>query len=179
MKRLLLLLGLVIPCPGNVVARDTDATTLHELLESAKLPEGYQSTTQDVKDGDKIVGKMIVVSKPNEVSKVVVYIDFTDRSTVPARRAAVKGYVNGFVSGLAKGGFKVIEQKLPDLAKESFDKPIFADLVVANGNGKKLWDRQIMFFTDKGFMVQVIGDSSDNLATLADWAKTIKPKTRR
>jgi hypothetical protein len=51
------------------------------------------------------------------------------------------------------------------------------DLVFANGEGKKLWTHQEIFFTDKGFVVQVVAEDPATLANLTKWAKTIKPKT--
>ena len=173
MAKLTLVLAVQLFCLASVV--DGDTTPLHDLLVAAKLPEGYQAAAKEVKAGDKVLGTLITVSKPNEINKVIVRIEMSDRSAVPARRAATKAYINGFAADLANAGFSVTEKQIPDIDKESFEKPVGVDLVFANGEGKKLWTHQDIFFTDKGFVVQAIAEDSATLAKLTKWAKTVKP----
>jgi hypothetical protein len=164
-------------CLVATSAQDEKPIQLDDLLLSARLPPGYQSTSEDVKLGDKKTpGKRILVSKPDVFAKAVVMIEGTDRSTVPARRAATKGYINGLAQSMAGIGYKIVEQKIPDIAEEKFEKPISISFVVANGEGKKLWVHEEIFFTDKGFLIQVIAEDPDTLAQLVKWAKTVKPK---
>jgi hypothetical protein len=178
MTRLALRLSTSFLFLAFAAAQDGDFITLHEQLVAVKLPKGFQSTTQDIKAGDKIIGNMIVISQPDQVSRVIVRIELRDLTAVPARRAAVKGYVNGFAASLSDAGYKVVEKHIPDVAKESFDKPISVGAVFADSEGKKLWTHQEIFFTDKGFVVQVIAEDPDTLKSLMKWAKTVKPKAR-
>jgi hypothetical protein len=175
MKGLIIALGVnLLPLSGTR-ANDGDSIGLDELLQAAKLPEGYRPATQDLKVADKVAGRMIVIDKPGQVSKVVVRVELRDLSAVPARRAAAKAYINSLASSLAESGYRLVEKKLPDIGTETFEKPISVELVFANRDGKKPWTREEIFFTDKGFVVQVIAEDADTLVDLTKWAKTIKP----
>ena len=162
--------------PAVAPAQDGARVPIHPLLAAAEPPAGLEPTTVELRDGAKVLGDMVVFSKAGQVSKVVVRIEKRGLAATPARRAATKGYVNGFVSALAEAGFKVVEAKVPDLAKESFETAIPVGIVVANAEGKKLWTHQEIFFTDVGFAVQVIAEDPETLAALTRWARTIKPK---
>ena len=175
MTKLSLLIAAQFLCLASALAQDGDSVPLHDLLVAAKLPEDYQAATQQIKAGDKILGDLVVVSKPNVIAKVIARIDLSDRSAVPARRAATKAYINGFAADLADAGFKVTEKNIPNIDKESFEKPVLVDLTFANGEGKKLLTHQEIFFTDKGFVIQVVAEDSATLAKLTKWAKSIKP----
>jgi hypothetical protein len=141
-----------------------------------KLPTGYAASGKDLKVKDKVVGHQILITKEGQVSKVNVQIDFADRSEIAARRGATKAYVNSFAEGMGSAGYKVESSKIPDIAAAKFDTPIGVDLTLVNGEGKKLFSHQEIFFTDKGFMVQVLADDAKTLESLTTWAKTIKPK---
>ena len=158
---------------------DASAFALHDLLVSANLPQGYQATAQDIKQGNTVMGHMILVSKPNQASNAIVMIEMRDFSPVPARRAAAKAYVNGSASSLRERGFKVIEKNIPDMVQESFDKPVTVEVVFADASGKKMWMHHEIFFTDKGFDVAVLADNPGMLQTLTTWAKTVRPRTDR
>jgi hypothetical protein len=175
MAKWILVVAAQFLCLTSLLAQDGDSAPLHDQLVAAKLPADYQAATQQLRAGDKVMGTLIVVSKPNEISKVIARIELSDRSAAPARRAATKAYINGFAADLANAGFKVTEKNIPDIDKESFEKPIGVDLTFANGEGKKLLTHQEIFFTDKGFVIQVIAEDSATLAKLMKWAKTIKP----
>ena len=88
MTRLTLVLSSSLLSLVTASAQDGDSIPLHDLLVAAKLPQGYQTTTQELKAGEKILGQMIVVSKAGQISKVIVRIESRDRSTATARRAA-------------------------------------------------------------------------------------------
>lgn len=176
MTRSTILLCPILLLLASTAALGDDSAALSDGLVAAKLPDGYQAAAQELKDGGKTVGNLIIVSDPKKVSKVVVQTELRDLSAVAARRAATKAYVNTLASTLAGAGFKLVKKDIPDIGKASFDKPISVDLEFANAAGKKLWTFQSIFFTDKGFDVQVIADSADALAGLKDWAKTVKPK---
>jgi hypothetical protein len=181
MRRLAITL-LLLPCfcLASATAQDEKPFALHKLLVSAKLPEGYQATEQPLKAGKKSVGFMILVKKPNETATIDILIESRAITTAPARRAAAKAYVNVAAAALAKQGYKVVEQKLPDITKETFEKPLAIDLVFADAKGKKLWTHQEIFFTDnEGIVAKVSARDADTLANLIKWAKTIRAKTKQ
>jgi hypothetical protein len=177
MKKLKLAISLSLVLVGAAAAQEV-SLPLPDLVVGEKLPKGYSAKAQDLKSGDKILGKLIVVTKPNQVSKVLVRVELRDLSGLAIRRAATKAYVNGFASSLGDAGYSVIEMSIPDIAKENFEKPVSVGLVFANKDGKKLWTHQEIFFTDKGFAVQVIADDANTFAALKKWANTIKAKNK-
>jgi hypothetical protein len=88
MKRLTLRVGAVFLFVGRVLANDGDTVRLADFPDAARLPPGYKVSDEDIKAGDKRLGRMSVVSKPNQVSKVLVRVEETDRSADPARPGA-------------------------------------------------------------------------------------------
>ncbi len=176
--KLTFVLAMHLCCLTGAFAQDGDVVPLHDLLVSAKLPQGYQAKTNDVKLDGKVVGTEIIVSQPNVLAKVIVRIDPSNRSAGPSRRAATKAYINGFAEKLAASGFKVTDKKIPDISKEPFEKPVQVDLAFANADGINILTHHEIFFTDKGFAVQVVADDAATLAKLTEWAKTVKPKKK-
>jgi hypothetical protein len=163
---------------GSAPARSQDEKpfSLHDLLLAAKLPQGYQAKTQSLKADGKTLGDLIVVSKPNESSNIIIQIEFRELSQLPFRQAAAKAYANVFAAKIGKLGYKLVKKSIPDISKESFEKPVSIELIFEDSQGKKLWTHQEIFFTDKGFVASVTATDSDTLATLVVWTKTIKPK---
>lgn len=157
-------------------AADQEKTSLNDFLESASLPADYEAATQDLKNKDLVIGHLVVISKPDQASKVVAQIDLSDRSKEASRRAAAKAYVNGLASTLAKQGYKVVSKRFPDFEKEKFEDPVQVDLGFKNDDGNDLLIHQEIFFTDKGFVIQVVADNQKDLESLTKWAKSIKPK---
>jgi len=174
-RRIVILCSLFILLTTAAVQGE-DSVALGDFLTAAKIPDGYATATRDIKVEKKVLGKMIIVSKGSEASKAVVSIQSELASSVPARRAATKAYINVLASTFTGSGFKIVEKGIPDIEKETFDKPILVDLAFANADGKKVWTHQSIFFTDKGFDVQVIADDADTFASLKKWSMTIKPK---
>jgi hypothetical protein len=160
----------------KIVDKAALAVTLHDLLEPVTLPAGYSFAGQELKVKDKVVGYQVLINKDGQYSKVIVRIEFSNRSEAAARSGAAKAYVNGFADAMADAGYKIESKKLPDIAKESFEKPIAVDLTLVNGEGKKLYSHQEIFFTDKGFVTQVLADDPTALASLTTWAKTVKAR---
>lgn len=158
-------------------AQDGESFSLHKSLVSAKLPQGYRAIMQPIKSGDKNIGFLILVAKPNEPGKVDILIESRAISSAPARRAAAKAYVNTAAAVILKQGYRVVKKSFPDFAKETFEKPVAVDLVFANAQGMKLWTHQDIFFTkDEGVVAKVSATDADKLAALTKWAKTITPR---
>lgn len=158
------------------VAADEEKASLNDFLESATLPADYEAAAQELKNKEQVIGHLVVISKPDQVSKVVAQIDLSDRSKEASRRAAAKAYVNGLASTLSQQGYKVVSKKFPHFEKEKFDEPVQVDLGFKNDEGSELLIHQEIFFTDKGFVVQVVADNKKDLEALTKWAKSIKPK---
>lgn len=152
---------------------------IDELLAPVALPAGYSGLTYADKDEkEKILARRAVISKPNVIPKVVIQIELADRSKTAERRTAAKGYINGLAQGMADGGFKAIEKNIPDIDKNNFEKPLSVSLIFAGPENKKMYINQEIFFTDRGFLIQVISDDPKELAVLTQWAKSIKPKAK-
>lgn len=179
MIRALLVAGALLAWSRPLPAQDAEETKsipLRPLLVAAPVPAGLEVSTQEIKDGGKVLGLMVLVSRPGQVARVIARIENRDLSGPPARRAAVKGYVNGFAAGPAEQGFRVGAKAIPDMTNLTSARPVPVGLVFANDEGKKVWTHQEISFTDRGFAAQVVADGPATLASPRTWAKTIKPR---
>ena len=110
-----------------------------------------------------------------EGSRVVITIELLDRSADDARLAACKGYVNGFAGGMQEEGWTLDKSTVPDVSTLNVKKPIDLDLVFTNTKGEKLLVWKRMFFTSKGFDINVVALNEADLEKLSNWAKKVRP----
>lgn len=163
------------------VAHAGEPFPAHEFLSAGDLPPNFRAEVVEIKPLGRVV--IVSASQPERSTRAVVtvenrdLIENRDLSSIPARRAAVKGYVNGLATTLANQGYsKIVAKSIPDLNDETLGKPIEIDLTLANAEGKEIFVHEQVFFTDKGFVVQVIADDEAGRKVLADWSRTVKPK---
>jgi hypothetical protein len=171
-----LALGLTAAARGQAPDRATSPHNSTEaLLSMPEPPVGYVVTNQPITIEEKIVGFQVLVMKEGAVSKVMITIETKDRSDRGVRVAVCKGYINGFVSGLAKQGVKLTTKEIPDIEKSDFKTPVVVDLTFANAEGTFIHVRKRMFFTTKGYDVTVIATDENELKMLSNWAGHIQP----
>ncbi len=145
------------------------------LLSMPEPPLGYTVSKHPIAADGKLVGFQVQIMKEDAVSKVLIKVETRDLSDRAVRRGACKGYVNGFASGLKEAGFKITDQKIPDIAKFDFKTPVVVDLTFANDEGTTLLVKKRMFFTAKGYDVTVIAMTDGELQLLDKWAAQIRP----
>lgn len=146
------------------------------LLSMPEPPEGFVVSKIPLETDGKVLGCHVQVVNQEAFGKVVIQIELGyDRSSRPARVAALKSYVNGLANGFKDAGFKLISNTVPDLEKADFDKPQTVEMQFDNAEKGPILVRQFVFFTDKGYNVQVLASDEEELDRLSDWAKHIKP----
>ncbi len=149
----------------------------HEvLLSMPEPPEGMSVSKQALRVEDEIVGYHVQLSDDQGVSKVIVQIETSyDRSKKESRVAGLKGYVNGIANGLKNSGFKLVSNRVPNLKDTDFTKPLQVEMEFAKDDETRLFVRQFIFFTSKGFNVQVVSSDERELDELSAWARLIRP----
>ena len=171
------LLPLVVLCIAEsqtFADPDVNEAPSEILLTMPEPPTGYAVSKHPLMLNDKLLGFQVQAMKEGAVSKVVIKIDLTDRSARPARFAACKAYVNGMASGLKQAGFNIKSRKLPDIAKADFRAPVIANITYANEDGAEFRVRHHVFFSDKGYDVQVVATDDESFQLLWEWAKQIR-----
>ena len=146
------------------------------LLSMPEPPEGYTVTKRPVEADGKPVGYRILVLPEGAGSNVVITVETSiDRSTKPARIAATKGYINGLFEALRAGGFNRVKDAIPDLEQTNFAETLQADATFANSAGVTLHTRQLIFFTKHGFSIQIASKEMQDVESLTQWAKHVRP----
>lgn len=146
------------------------------LLSMPEPPEGMSVSKQALRVEDEIVGYHVQLSDDQGVSKVIVQIETSyDRSKKESRVAGLKGYVNGIANGLKNSGFKLVSNQVPNLKDTDFTKPLQVEMEFAKDDETRLFVRQFIFFTSKGFNVQVVSSDERELDELSAWARLIRP----
>ena len=154
----------------NTVAADEPV-----LLSMPEPPEGLSVSKVPLRMEDKIVGYHVQLADEQGVSKVIVQIETSyDRRERQDRVAATKEYVNGIANGLKGAGYTLQSNKVPQLKKAKFDKPLVVDMEFAKPDDSQLFVRQFIFFTEHGYNVQVLSSDQQELAQLARWAQHIR-----
>ncbi len=147
------------------------------LVTADPIPEGYTVQVEELKDGDKKLGHIIVVGKEGTLSKVVIKIEAREIASREAKVAATKGYVNGFVQSMTEAGMTLTTRTVPsDLSKVNVDRRQRYILSFMTPAKKNLVTQIQIFFAKSGYLIQVIGEGK-NYKTLTDWAKSVMPVT--
>ena len=146
------------------------------VLSMPEPPEGFVVSKYPLELEGKVVGYHVQVISEESFSKIVVQIETGyDRTPRAARVAALKGYVNGLANGFKDAGYRITGNKVPDLKQANFDEPQTVEMQFRDENDDRLLVRQLIFFTDKGFNVQILARNQSELDRLSDWARHIKP----
>ena len=151
--------------------------SLDGLATSESPPEGYQvRRLDDIVQNGKVVAHKLLLMKDGTASKVSITIEKTERKTQAQRVAAFKGYVNGTAELFRSAGLKLTDKSIPDTEKADFSQRQIAELTYALNDGGKLLVQLQVFFTDEGHNIVVIATNEQDLALLAKWASSVKPK---
>ena len=145
------------------------------LLSMPEPPEGYAVSKFPLELEGKIVGYHVQVISEDVFSKVVVQIETaSDRTSHEQRVAGLKGYVNGLANGLKDAGFKLTDNTVPNVKTANLDELQTIEMQFADDQSGKLFVRQFIFFTDKGYNVQVLAMDEEELDRLTRWARHIR-----
>lgn len=143
------------------------------------MPEplsGMTVTKTPLQAEDKVVGYHVQVANKEGVSKVVVQIETVgDRSAKESRVEGLKSYVNGLANGLKGAGFELVSNKVPNLKSADLNRQLHVHMQFKKEDETQLFVRQFIYFTDKGYNVQVFAADEEELERLSRWAQHIKP----
>lgn len=155
--------------------RSPNRIEIEGLITADKLPAEYGYTLSETKgEDDALLGRRLVFTKEDAVSKVSVSIENRKLPDRNYKKTALKGYVNGRVHMFQDAGLKLVKKKLPDIDKVNVAKRTTCDLVFENADRAEI-DVQIqVFFTDVGHLIVVVADNKDDYKALAKWAKSIQ-----
>jgi len=152
-----------------------ERVTIEELVTAEPVPEGYDLTASELKNGDELLGHQILVTKEGAVSKASVTIETRDLLDKPHKIAALKGYVNGTTKTLANAGLKLVKKHIPDIEKVNVDNRTRCNFIYQRPDGSEIYVHIQVFFTNHGHNVLVITDNKDDFKALGKWADSIEP----
>ena len=146
------------------------------LLLMPEPPAGMTVTKTPLRVKDKVVGYHVQVADDEGFSKVVVQIETTgDRTEKPARMEGLKSYVNGLANGLKGAGYELLTSEVPNLKTANFDRQLKVNMEFKKEQDSQLLVRQFIYFTDKGYNIQVFAENEQELQRLSYWAQYIRP----
>lgn len=172
------ILGLALPflIDSSALAQTSTASAGDVVLLMPEPPDDYIVTKNRLSENGKEVAILVTLVKEGSPNKIVISVETSrDLSTKPVRIAATKGYINGTIESLQGAGLKVTESKLPDVEKATFAGPLGSQLTIQRPDNSPAYMRQIIFFTDKGYHIQIIALDKNELQALSNWALRIKP----
>ncbi|HXT57889.1 MAG TPA: hypothetical protein VN699_04610, partial [Pirellulales bacterium] len=115
-----------------------ERVTIEELVTAEPVPEGYDLTASELKNGDELLGHQILVTKEGAVSKASVTIETRDLLDKPHKIAALKGYVNGTTKTLANAGLKLVKKHIPDIEKVNVDNRTRCNFIYQRPDGSEI-----------------------------------------
>lgn len=146
------------------------------LLLMPEPPEGMSVTKTPLKANDEVVGYHVQVANQEGVGKVIIQIETKgDRTAKQQRLEGLKGYVNGLANGLKGAGFELETSNVPNLKTADFTKQLRVEMRFQKDESTQLLVRQFIYFTDKGYNVQVLANTEQELEQLSRWAQHIRP----
>lgn len=148
--------------------------TIEELLTAAPVPDGYDVTLKELKNGDKLLGHQLLFTKEGQVSKVMTTIEDRKLPDKAYKIAALKGYINGTAGMFADAGLKLVKKQIPDVEKLNVDKRTRCSLVYNTAEGADIYVQMQIFFTDHGYSITVLADNEEDYKALSKWAETIE-----
>lgn len=149
--------------------------TIENLVSAQPVPDGYDMTANELKDGDTLLGHQLVFTKEGAVSKVMVTIEQRKLPDNDHKMTALKGYVNGTAKSFADAGLKLVKKELPDMEKVNVNKRTKCSLVYQTAEGGEIFVQMQILFTNVGYNIVVIGDNAKDYQALAKWAQSIEP----
>jgi hypothetical protein len=161
-------------------ARDQPAAkriNVENLITAAPLPDGYEIERRDIKEGDKLLGHKLTLTKDGAVSKVIVSIDRQKIATREEKVTAAKTYIYGIIQSFRAAGLKPVEKEIPEIDDHDFKKRVTANLVYKDpANGSRFMVQIQIFFSDLGHTVLVVSDNEEDHAVLTKWARSVRGK---
>jgi hypothetical protein len=139
------------------------------------VPEGYAASLNELKDGETLLGRRLVITKEGAVSKVMVSVEERKLPDKDHKVTALKGYINGTAKSLAQAGLKLVKKDIPDIGKVNVNKRTKCSLTYKTAEGGDIFVQMQILFTEVGYSIMVIADNEDDYKALTKWAETIEP----
>ena len=149
--------------------------TIEGLITAAPLPDGYEFGRRDVKQGDKLLGHKLTLTKEGAVSKVIVSVDRRKIATRADMVRAADTYIYGIVQSFRAAGLKPVAREIPEIDEHDFKKRLIVKLVYNDpADGSRLLVQIQIFFADHGHTVLVVSDDEEEHAMLTKWAGSVR-----
>jgi hypothetical protein len=151
--------------------------TIDNLVTAAPLPDEYEVARHDIREGDKLLGHKLTLTRAESVSKVIVSVERRKVVRRQEKVAAASAYVSGIVQSFRAAGLRPVAKEIPEIGGNDFKKRVTANLVYENpADGSRLLVQIQIFFTDLGHTVLVVSDNEEDHDLLTGWARTVMGK---
>jgi len=163
------------PNSGSRERSATQRINIDNLITSAPLPENYEIARRDIKEGDKLLGHKLTLTKEGAVSKVIVSVDRRRIATRAEMVRAADTYIYGIVQSFRAAGLKPVAREIPEIDEHDFKKRLIVKLVYNDpADGSRLLVQIQIFFADRGHTVLVVSDNEEEHAMLTGWAGSVR-----
>jgi hypothetical protein len=153
----------------------SDRADIEGLVSAAPVPEGYTVRRQDAKDGNKVIGHYLLLTKEGSPTKAVIQIERREITARPARVATVKAYVNGAASTWKAQGWTAKLRSLPKFETIDFNKPVAIDLDLTKADESPMAAHMEIFFDHFTYQVLSVSSEDASLKEMIRWSQTVRP----
>jgi hypothetical protein len=172
-----LIISVIFCIYSTVGAQESKKIDIQGLFTSSDIPTGYTSSKQEIKQGDKILGHKVLITKQGSASKVVLNREARKISTKGQKVAAFKGYINGTAKSLQQAGLKLSKHSIPDISKAGLSKLQIVELTFTAADGTSIFVQiQVLFIKDTGSHALILTTDKQDYISLSKWASTVQPK---
>src|SRR5687768_7321271 len=98
----------------------SDRLTIEGLVSAAPVPTGFVVTRQDAKDGEKVVGHYLILTKDDSPTRALVQIERREIKERAGRVATLKAYINAAAATWQKQGYTLKPRTLPNFETIDF-----------------------------------------------------------
>lgn len=107
---------------GRAEGQKAKPVTIDNLVTAQPVPEGYDVTLNQLKDGETLLGHQLVFTKEGAVSKVMVSVEERKLPSKDHKVTALKGHINGTAKSFAAAGLELVKKDIPDIEKVNVNK---------------------------------------------------------
>jgi hypothetical protein len=151
--------------------------TIEGLVTADPLPAGYTVTRNEMIDNGESLGYHLLFAKRGSksmISATILTEDFTARAD---RIAAAKTYVNTAISHYGDKGFKLVEQRVPEIDNANLQQKLIVELIFDDPNERSKFLLQMqIFFGKSSYNVAIAAYDKDDYEMLARWALSMQEK---
>lgn len=154
---------------------DAERITIDGLVSAAPVPEGFSVRKQDLKNGEEVVGHLLIVLKEGVRTAGIVQIERRTVATRAARVATLKAYVNAAADTWKQRGYAVKVKALPDFEKVDMTKPVIVELDATKEGQAAAVVFMKVFFDQFAFAVTCSSTDPAYEKAMIAWCHTVRP----